>query len=798
MAWLLRRMGVPERLVQLLERLQAARTFRVRVNGVLSPRAAMYMGLTQGDPLACLLWLFFIEPLMRYVISLNTHGAQSFGESLKQLLYADDAVSTEAARASLETILGGCHRWAVAFGMTINSNAGKTNAMLATRRAQLFPLPPPLRSLGATAAAGLGLAATPPDLLIAFTQQYKYLGLQTPTTFGTIAEPIRPRLMAAFRAAFSLGSIVHYASPMAQLQLFRTSVIGSASYLTALAQLPRAELDKANAYVINCVRQILRLPRTASPNLVLAASKLPQMQLLLLGQRLRMLLTLRRSPHQNMPASAALRALEAEPPSLAASRGNWLTVTNDALAQMLHAHGVPAPAVDGPYTRASLDALLYTRELAVTIQRESLAAAAAPRAAARGLSISGWLAGRVSSYGSTAHCAWLTLGPERGAALRALLGELRDTTPLSIVAPMCCGSLLAMVDGDRASYPHVAMALCGAEALARPPFARTDEAAFHIANPRARYIARPCRLCARGTELDIWHLALECPYPALRRLGSRRRGETLLLLREVSVIASNAIRAGHGISPVFSRDEATALDELRHGGGPAWAACDAVRAVHYLTLLGVPWGPSRFPLHPGASALGKLFLAANVRQSHLRPLALTWLTFSEEALAELAAAWRSADAVPFRGAWEPAYLRRWLRDWLRARITAPICRLLAAARRYAALLLGCLATLLRRAFIRAASAPLRWLRAAASRAAVIAGAALLRCPRRAAVACGRFGIGLQRVVRHAVAVGLLPPAASRHLLAARLAVRQLAASIAAYYSNVLVAIIPGMHFFFMP
>jgi hypothetical protein len=49
-----------------------------------------------------------------------------------------------------------------------------------------------------------------------------------------------------------------------------------------------------------------------------------------------------------------------------------------------------------------------------------------------------------------------------------------------------------------------------------------------------------------------------------------------------------------------------------------------------------------------------------------------------------------------------------------------------------------------------------------------------------------------------VAVGLLPPAASRHLLAARLAVRQLAASIAAYYSNVLVAIIPGMHFFFMP
>jgi hypothetical protein len=70
-------------------------------------------------------------------------------------------------------------------------------------------------------------------------------------------------------------------------------------------------------------------------------------------------------------------------------------------------------------------------------------------------------------------------------------------------------------------------------------------------------------------------------------------------------------------------------------------------------------------------------------------------------------------------------------------------------------------------------------------------------PRHSAVACGRFGIGVQRAVRHAVAVGLLPPAASRHLLAARLAVRR-AASIAAYYSNVLVAIIPGMRYFFMP
>ena len=815
MAWLLRRMGVPERLVLLLERLQAARTFRVRVNGVLSPRAAMYMGLTQGDPLACLLWLFFIEPMMRYVASLNTLGAASFGETLKQLLYADDAVAAEAARAALESVVRGCHRWAVAFGMTINTNAGKTNAMLATRRAQYFPLPPPLRSSGATAAAGLGLAVTPPDLAISFTQQYKYLGLQTPTTFGQVVEPLRPRLITAFRASFSLGSVVHGASPMAQLQLFRTSVLGSASYLTSLAQPPRAELGKADAYITNCVRQILRLPRTASPSLVLAVSKLPPTQLLLLGQRVRMLLTLHRSPHQDMPASAVLRALAAEPPSPAASRGNWLVTTLDALTLAQQAYGVPVPAVDGPYARASLDAHLYTRELAVTMHRVKLAAAAAPNAVARGLSVTEWLAARPPTYGSTVHCAWLTHGVELGAALRVLLGELRGTTPLAVTAPMCSGSLLAMVDGDCSSYPRVALALCGAEALARRPFVREDEAAFHVAHPWAQFTARPCRLCA-GVVLDVWHLALECPYPTLRRLSARRRAETLRLLSEVAIAAANAIRAGNGVLPVLTHGETAALAELRRGGGPGWAACDAVRAVLYLALLGVPWGPTRFPGHLGATALGKLFLAANVRQSHLRPLALSWLTFSEEALAELTTAWRAADAAPFRGVWEPAYLWRWFRDWFHAHVAAPLRRLLALLRRYAALLVASLAAALRRAFRRVAAAPLhwyravvrgvgarlrrfrrplavllRWLRAGARRAAARAGAALLRCPRRAVSAGSRVGVAFQRAVRLAVAAGLLPQAANRHLLAARLAVWRYAF----FYA---IAFVPGLHFLFMP
>ena len=63
-------------------------------------------------------------------------------------------------------------------------------------------------------------------------------------------------------------------------------------------------------------------------------------------------------------------------------------------------------------------------------------------------------------------------------------------------------------------------------------------------------------------------------------------------------------------------------------GSPAGCQLQAAAGT-LLALLGVTCGPARFPRHPGATALGKLFLAANVRQSHLRPLALSWLTFSD-------------------------------------------------------------------------------------------------------------------------------------------------------------------------
>ena len=376
-----------------------------------------------------------------------------------------------------------------------------------------------------------------------------------------------------------------------------------------------------------------------------------------------------------------------------------------------------------------------------------------------------WLAARPSTFGSNVHWTWLTFSLERGAPLRALLGDRPDSTPLSVIGPSCSGSLLAMVDGDAPAYLHVARAMCGAEALARCPFARADVAPFHVEHPAARFIPRWCRLCA-GRVLDLWHLAFECPHPAFRRLAARRRSGTMRLLRKIASMAADAIRASGGMQPTLAPSDVAAFADLARGG-PSWQAAHSTDAVLYFVLLGVPWGPARFPDHAGAVALGKLFLAANIRQSHLRPLALAWLTFSEAALAELATAWREADAAPFRGAWEPAYAWHRLRHWLRAHVVAPARRLLAAVRRHATLLAKAAA----RCFRRFARAPFRRLLKLACRHATVLSAAARRLAsfsaRLAAKAVRLSGPALQRIVRRAALAGLLPLDTAAHLRAAR-------------------------------
>ena len=163
-------------------------------------------------------------------------------------------------------------------------------------------------------------------------------------------------------------------------------------------------------------------------------------------------------------------------------------------------------------------------------------------------------------------------------------------------------------------------------------------------------------------------------------------------------------------------------------------------------------------------ALGKPFLAANIRQSHLRPLALAWLTLSEAALAELATAWREADAAPFRGAREPAYVWHRLRHWLRAHVVAPVCRLLAAVRRHATLLAKAAA----RCFRRFARAPFRRLLKLACPVLSAVARRLASFAARLAVKAVRLsGPALQRIVRRAALAGLLPLDTAAHLRAAR-------------------------------
>jgi hypothetical protein len=67
--FLLRQMGVPDTIVELLDDWASKRRTRLRVNGELSDWYPMLAGTPQGDPLSCLLFNLYVEPLIRYIKS---------------------------------------------------------------------------------------------------------------------------------------------------------------------------------------------------------------------------------------------------------------------------------------------------------------------------------------------------------------------------------------------------------------------------------------------------------------------------------------------------------------------------------------------------------------------------------------------------------------------------------------------------------------------------------------------------------------------------------------------------------
>ena len=197
------------------------------------------------------------------------------------------------------------------------------------------------------------------------------------------------------------------------------------------------------------------------------------------------------------------------------------------------------------------------------------------------------LSSRPSSVGSAAHARYLSLGMAYNASL---LGEQRGSTPASIAGPGCHGALRALAHSGR--YPAVASAQLGLEATSRWPFADRPVAADRelwrgAQTYHRRFVPRACRLCrVRDSMEDIFHLACECPHPAMRAAQAAITAALPALVTAIWTRGLDAIEASNAAPPTLSAAQQRALDQLRGGARIVGDSTRELPTLVYHCLLG--------------------------------------------------------------------------------------------------------------------------------------------------------------------------------------------------------------------
>jgi hypothetical protein len=323
---LLRKMGVAESLVCLLESRSRQRVSRLRVDGVDGPEVHMVDGVGQGDPLSCILFNLFMEPLLRSLDALSGTSGVAVGDlpassgaaprpgvRFRVLAFADDLVTPTCSPDELQLVLDHVLRWCDEWGMELGVK--KTQAVhfpcpASRRAAAAAGHPPQLPELSAT-----WRGVTSP---IVWTESYRYLGFWM---FGDLRlwghrtkggprggrggklvggvgfmDEVSRRANYAFVRTIQAHSLIRLAPPALSLQVYRTAVSGCVNFLMSLVE-PSAEVCRPlDQLSLKVARSSLRLKANCPNSLAWAESRLLPCEAILARERSRFLLQLQLSP----------------------------------------------------------------------------------------------------------------------------------------------------------------------------------------------------------------------------------------------------------------------------------------------------------------------------------------------------------------------------------------------------------------------------------------------------------------------------------------------------------------------
>lgn len=626
-------MGAPPTYIRLLSGIAAQRSTSVHVNGFASQPFPVSAGVPQGDPLSCILFILFIEPLSRQLallpqagVSLSPEGNMAYSLNansliIRRLFYADDFVIPFYNPWSAQAIIDTVNQWCTWWGATIGTGPGNTELMhFAAPSPQPARRPRPPRS---DAAAPHPIGGAPPEWLppvyvndahVPWVPRYRYLGfiVQNDLLYTLQLSKITATMRTGFYDEISRSPIMRKYAPLGvRLQRILQCTVNAANYARTVLPLIEADRKSLDTILLQLARALLSYPESTSSTLLWATSRFLPSAATDARERERFLLELLYTPTPGL-ASAVLFDLLREPHSLWSTGGatsNWAHATIYQRGKHIAEGAITTPPAS--YYDIPTAAHCYARTVAATIITGAADAARQPPPAAPPT---------LSSAGSGKHAVALT-GDWSALRAPASLGTGYGHTPINIMGPGCSGALVAL--SMYGTYPAVTSALLGTEAVERWPFALKRTTSSY----GARFTARVCPCCHSATAtLSLAHVVNDCTAGLIALWRADFDGHLQGLLSAISTVGAWILGERPPTVDLVAADTAFA---------------------RYRVLLAVPWASSRAPHDaPACRALGALFDRLNVPHHRLRRWVENWLSSSERQLHALASAWRASYLEP--------------------------------------------------------------------------------------------------------------------------------------------------------
>ena len=241
----LRRFGIPEEFIQMIDSIYSDRTFSIRECGVTSTARPQCSGIAQGCPLSPYLFIIVLTVIFQDVDCSAENNPNSFLEekttSAKHLLdisYADDTLISGMCRERLQTYLHALIKTAGLYGL--QPNWDKTLHLRLGHEDDVY---------------------TPDGSPIKTVSQAVYLGSLLTTT-GSSSSSVSRRIGEAMRAFSSLCDVWKQAgiSKARKIQIYESCIISKLSFAVECECLRKADKTRLDAFHGKCLRKILKVP----------------------------------------------------------------------------------------------------------------------------------------------------------------------------------------------------------------------------------------------------------------------------------------------------------------------------------------------------------------------------------------------------------------------------------------------------------------------------------------------------------------------------------------------------------